>query len=110
MASLVIGAVVLMGCVENTLRNEPTASAISANASMATSEMCSSFCEVEDFTSVRRYPSFRFSSMSIATKVLSAMLGGSQPGIADLPQRQSVPERVLQFRRQAVRVEHPRPA
>src|SRR5438034_6605658 len=40
---------------------------------MATSEMCSSFCEVDDLTSVRRYPSFSFSSTSIATKVSSAM-------------------------------------
>src|SRR6266566_1851557 len=35
--------------------------------------MCSSFCEVDDFTSVRRYPSPCCSSTSIATKVLSAM-------------------------------------
>src|SRR5882724_10412083 len=35
--------------------------------------MCSSFCEVDDFTSVRWYPSPCFSSTSIATKVLSAM-------------------------------------
>src|SRR5438093_1851178 len=40
---------------------------------MATSEMCSSFCEVDDFTSVRRYPFFCLSSTSIATKVSSAM-------------------------------------
>src|SRR5204863_5928137 len=40
---------------------------------MATSEMCSPFCEVDDLTSVRRYPSLCFSSTSIATKVSSAM-------------------------------------
>src|SRR3989449_4022468 len=40
---------------------------------MATSGMCSSFCELDDLTSVRRYPSFCFSSTSIATKVSSAM-------------------------------------
>src|SRR6266516_3623491 len=35
--------------------------------------MCSSFCEVDDLTSVRWYPSPCFSSTSIATKVSSAM-------------------------------------
>src|SRR6266576_4975021 len=35
--------------------------------------MCSSFCEVDDFTSVRWHPSPCFSSTSIATKVSSAM-------------------------------------
>src|SRR3989442_2728459 len=45
---------------------------------MATSGMCSSFSELDDLTSVRRYPSFCFSSTSIATKVSSAMNGASK--------------------------------